>query len=49
MDCADGDWGVGPADLADDGAGEVSIADVDFVGLFCLPRRHWKAAFAVGL
>ena len=40
---------VGGFSLANDGAGQVSIADVDLVRIFCLPRHTRTAAFAVGL
>ena len=42
-------WVVGGFSLADDGAGQVSVADVDLVRIFCLPRHTRTAAFAVGL
>ena len=42
-------WVVGGFGLADNGAGQVSIADVDLVRIFCLPRHTRTAAFAVGL
>src|SRR6266567_7857244 len=47
--CAGGTWGVGGFSLADDGAGEVPIADMDTVRIFCLPRHTRAAEFAVGL
>ena len=47
--CAGCTWGVGGSSLANDGAGQVSIADVDLVRIFCLPRHTRTAAFAVGL
>ena len=40
---------AGGSGLADNGAGEVSIADVGAFGIFCLPRPTRAAAFAVGL
>ena len=42
-------WSVGGFGLADDGARQVSDADVDPVRIFCLPRHTRTAAFAVGL
>ena len=48
-DCAGCTGGVGDSRLADNGAREVSIADVDPVRIFCLPRPTRTAAFAVGL
>ena len=42
-------WVVGGFSLADDGAGQVSIADVDLVRIFCLPCHTWTVAFEVGL
>ena len=47
--CAGGSGGVGGFGLANDGAGQVSIADVDPVRIFCLPRHTRMDAFAVGL
>ena len=49
MDCAYRSWGVGDYGLADDGAGEVSVADVDLVGIFCFPCPVGAVPFAVGL
>ena len=49
VDCAVWAWFVSGFSLADDGAGQVSIADVDLVRIFCLPRHTRTAAFAVGL
>ena len=49
VDCAGYSGIVSGRSLADDGAGQVSIADVDSVRIFCLPRRTRTAAFAVGL
>ena len=40
---------VGGFSLANDGAGQVSIANVDPVRIFCLPRHTRMDAFAVGL
>ena len=40
---------AGGSGLANDGARQVSIADVDLVRIFCLPRHTRTAAFAVGL
>src|SRR5580692_1712615 len=42
-------WVVGDSGLADDGARQVSVADLDTVRFFCLPRHTRTAAFAVGL
>ena len=42
-------WFVGGFSLADDGARQVSVADMDTVRIFCLPRHTRTAAFAVGL
>ena len=47
--CARRTWGVGGSGLANDAAGQVSIADMDLVRIFCLPRHTRTAAFAVGL
>jgi hypothetical protein len=47
--CAGRTRGIGDFSLADDGAGQVSEADVDSVRIFCLPRHTRTAAFAVGL
>ena len=40
---------VGGFGLANDGARQVSIADMDTVRIFCLPHHPRTAAFAVGL
>ena len=40
---------VGDSRLADDGARQVSIADMDTVRIFCLPCHTWTVAFEVGL
>ena len=40
---------IGDSSLADNGAREVSVADLDPVRIFCLPRPTRTAAFAVGL
>ena len=45
---ADGSGSVGGFSLADDGAGQVSVADLDTVGIFCLSRHTRAVAFAVG-
>ena len=47
--CAGCAGSAGGFSLANDGAGQVSIADVDLVRIFCLPRPTRTAAFAVGL
>ena len=49
VDCAGCHRVVGGWSLADDGAGEVSIANVDSVRIFCLSRDAWTASFAIGL
>ena len=46
---ADGSGSLGGFSLADDGAGQVSVADLDTVRFFCLSRHTDSAAFAVGL
>src|ERR1700733_15642405 len=48
-DCAGCAGVVGDSRLADDGAGQVSIADVGPVRIFCLPCHTRTASFAVGL
>jgi hypothetical protein len=40
---------VGDSRLADDGAGQVPVANVDPVRIFCLPCHTRTASFAVGL
>ncbi len=47
--CAGCTRGVGGFGLADDGARQVSEADLDTVRIFCLPRHTRMDAFAVGL
>ena len=47
--CAGRTRGVGGFSLADDGARQVSVADVDLVRIFCLPRPPREAPFAIGL
>ena len=42
-------WIVGGFSLADDGARQIEIADLDTVRIFCLPRPTRTAAFAIGL
>ena len=42
-------WVVGVSGLANDGARQVSTADMDTVRFFCLPRHTRMDAFAVGL
>ena len=49
VDCTVCAWVVGGFGLADDGAGQIKIADLDTVRIFCLPRHTRTAAFAVGL
>src|SRR5271163_1048573 len=49
VDCAVRAWVVGGFGLADDGAGQIEIADLDTVRFFCLPRHTRTASFAVGL
>jgi hypothetical protein len=39
---------AGGFSLADDGARQTSIADMDIVRIFCIPRHTRTAAFAVG-
>ena len=47
--CADGAGVVGSMCLANDGAGQVSVADVDPVRIFCLSRSTRTDEFAIGL
>ena len=49
MDCACCHRGIGPAFLAYDAARKIPVADVDFIGLFCLPRRVGTLPFEVKL
>ena len=49
VDCAGSSGIAGGSGLADDGAGQVSEADLDSVRIFCLPRHTRMDAFAVGL
>ena len=48
-DCAGFARIVGDSRLADDGAGQVPVANVDPVRIFCLPCHTRTASFAVGL
>ena len=47
--CADGAGFVGGMCMADDGAGQVSVADVDPARIFCLSRHTRTDEFAIGL
>ena len=47
--CAGCVGSAGGFSLANDGAGQVSIADMDLVRIFCLPCHTRTVAFAVGL
>ena len=49
VDCAGRPGVVGASSLADDGARQVSTADLDTVRIFCLPRHTRMDAFAIGL
>ena len=47
VDCTCRHRGIGSAFLAYDAAGKVSVVDMDFVRLFCLPRRTGTLPFAI--